>query len=325
MTPEDIKRAEQAVMSAVKSRNADKFFILTDSTVNALTYGLFPGVSRLVVEPGESSKSLEGATKVWNFLEDSGALRRSVLVNIGGGMISDLGGFAASTFKRGIGCINLPTTLLAAVDAAIGGKTGINFNGLKNEIGTFSLPLAVMPLTSLFGNLPEEEWLSGVGEVIKTALLESQELYEMATSEAFIIERKPELVEEVVNRCAAFKQSVVERDFREGGLRRILNLGHTAGHAFESLAMARGYHLPHGIAVAHGLKITLEKSVMEAGLNPGVLNNYLDVLSKFFPPLSLSRDDFNELENFMAHDKKNSVIGKPEWVLLHAIGEPILG
>ena len=149
-------------------------------------------------------------------------------------MVSDLGGFAAATFKRGIGCINIATTLLAAVDAAIGGKTGINFAGLKNEIGAFALPLGVTALTTLFRHLPEDEWLSGAGEAIKTALLDSEDLFELATSEAFLLRREPEVTATVTERCSAFKSSIVEKDFREAGLRKILNLGHTAGHAIES-------------------------------------------------------------------------------------------
>lgn len=288
--------------------------ILTDSNVDALTRHLFREVPRLVVPAGEDSKSLDGAGKVWRFLEERGATRSSVLVNLGGGMVSDLGGFAASTFKRGIGYVNLPTTLLAAVDASIGGKTGINFAGLKNELGTFALPLAVHPLLYLFSHLPEEEWLSGVGEAIKTGLLASGRLYDLATSEEFIVGRDPRVVREVVSRCAAFKSEVVRRDFREGGLRRILNLGHTAGHAIEAWRMSIGKPVPHGIAVAHGLRFTLQKSVTENGLPREVLDRYERVLERFFPPLG--EIDMKALGELMGRDKKNAVAGRPEWVLL---------
>lgn len=317
----DIERKVARVCSVVK---ADRLFVITDSNVAPLVGSLLSDNPRLVVEAGEESKSVAGVEKVWRFLVDQGALRRSVIVNIGGGMVSDLGGFAAATFKRGIGCINLPTTLLAAVDAAIGGKTGINFAGLKNEVGAFALPLGVFPLTSLFGSLPEDEWLSGAGEAVKTGLLDSEELFELATSEDFLVRREPAIVDEVVARCAAFKNAVVEKDFKEGGLRKILNLGHTAGHAIEAWKMARGEHFPHGIAVAHGLRLALEKSCVEAGCSRELLERYSAVLERFFPPLGMSDADWREASAFMAHDKKNVEKGNPAWVLLRAVGEPVV-
>lgn len=315
---------ETQVLAVCKRHGADKILLLTDSNVDPLTAGMFSGVPRLVVEAGEGSKSIASAEKIWRFLIDNKALRRSVLLNVGGGMITDLGGFAAALFKRGIATVNLPTTLLASVDAAIGGKTGVNFEGLKNEIGAFALPLAVFPLTSLFGSLPEEEWLSGVGEAVKTALLDSESLLELATSEAFVVRREPEVVEEVVRRCAAFKQKIVDEDFREKGLRKILNLGHTAGHAIESWKMSRGEYLPHGIAVAYGLRIALEQSCSLVGCDGALLEKIDSFVSRYFPPLELNEKDWQEIEAFMLHDKKNVVEGKPEWVLLRGVGKPVV-
>lgn len=317
---EEFRKVENEVMAVCSRHGADRVFVLTDSNVSPLTEDLLPDCPRLVVEAGEESKSLAGVEKVWRFLVDGGALRRSVLVNVGGGMVSDLGGFAAATFKRGIGCINIPTTLLAAVDAAIGGKTGIDFAGLKNEVGAFALPLGVFPLTSLFQSLPEEEWLSGAGEAVKTALLDSEELFELATSEDFLLKREPATVEEVVRRCAEFKNKVVAEDFREGGRRKILNLGHTPGHAIEAWKLAKDTPMPHGIAVAHGLRFALERSVKEAGLDPEVLERYTAVLNRFFPPLYMTAQDLEEAAEYMNHDKKNVEAGKPSWVLLKGIG-----
>ena len=315
---------ETQVRELCARHNADKLLVLTDSNVDPLTAGLFAGAPRLVVEAGEKSKSPAGAERVWRFLIDNGAVRRSVLVNIGGGMVSDLGGFTAATFKRGIGCVNLPTTLLAAVDAAIGGKTGINFAGLKNEVGAFALPLGVFPLISLFGSLSEDEWLSGVGETIKTGLLDSEDLFRLATSEAFIVRREPDVVREVVERCEAFKNRIVEEDFREGGRRKILNLGHTAGHAIESWKMAHGTPMPHGIAVAHGLRFTLEKSCELAGCDPALLTRYNEILEKYFPPLDMCDNQLEEAWTYMAHDKKNTTSGQPSWVLLRSISNPLI-
>lgn len=315
-------RVEGQVRDLCRRRGTDKLLVLTDSNVAPMVKDLFRNSPRLVVEPGEGSKSMAGAEHVWQFLIEGGALRRSVLVNIGGGMVSDLGGFAAATFKRGIGYVNLPTTLLAAVDAAIGGKTGINFCGLKNEVGAFALPLGVFPLESLFDTLPKEEWLSGAGEAIKTALLDSEDLFGLATSEAFLERRDPEVVSEVVARCAAFKNRIVEEDFRESGLRKILNLGHTAGHAIEAWKMAHGQYMPHGIAVAHGLLFTLRMSCRRAGCDQGLLSRYEKILEKYFPPLEMSEVQMEEAAMYMLHDKKNTIEGQPSWVLLKTIGSP---
>lgn len=296
-------------------------FVLTDSNVGPLTADFLPDAPRLTVEAGEGSKTLAGAERVWRFLVEGGAMRNSLLVNVGGGMVTDLGGFAASTYMRGIGCVNVPTTLLAAVDAAIGGKTGINFAGLKNEVGSFALPLGVFPLTRLFATLPEEEWLSGVGEAIKTGLLCSEELYRLATSEAFIVRREPEVTERVVAACAAFKQRIVEQDLREKGIRRILNLGHTYGHAIEEWHLAHGRGIPHGVAVAHGLAFALEASQREAGLDPEVTANYREILAKYFPSLGMSDAELKEAWKYMQRDKKNVTPGRVERVLLRAVGD----
>ena len=318
------REVEGKVMEVCAAHGADRVFVLTDSNVAPLSEGLLAGCPRLVVEAGEGSKSVEGAVRVWRFLTDAGALRRSVLVNVGGGMVSDLGGFAAATFKRGIGCVNLPTTLLAAVDAAIGGKTGINFAGLKNEVGAFAMPLGVFPLTSLFGSLPEPEWLSGAGEALKTGLLASEELFRLVCSEAFLVERRPDVVDSVVAACQTFKESVVAEDFREGGRRRILNLGHTAGHAIEAWCMAHGREMPHGIAVAHGLREALRLSVERAGLPREVPEVYGKVLEKYFPPLGMTPEQWEEASAYMAHDKKTTVAGRVDWVLLRGVGDPMV-
>lgn len=318
-----IKETSLRIRKLLEQKGCKGLFLVTDRKVEPLITDFLPEVPRFVVEPGEESKTIASAERIWKFLIENGAIRRSVVVNVGGGMVSDLGGFAAATFKRGIGCINVPTTLLAAVDAAIGGKTGVNFAGLKNEIGVFALPLGVFPLTCLFSSLPENEWLSGTGEAIKTGLLDSPELFEMTISEDFIVKRDPDIVKEVVKRCEQFKTRIVTEDFKEGGKRKILNLGHTAGHALEEWKMAHGESLPHGIAVAHGLKFALEKSSREVGFPKGILEKYNKVLDKYFPPLDMTDSQLEEAWRFMAHDKKNVEPGKIFWILMKNIGQPV--
>lgn len=323
MIESQFAEARKKIEAIAESRKADRVVVVTDSVVDRLTAPCFGEWPRIVIEAGEAAKSLYGAVRIWHFLHETGATRRSIVVNMGGGMISDLGGFAASTFKRGIGSINLPTTLLASVDAAIGGKTGINFEGLKNEIGTFALPLAVIPLTALFPYLPHEEWLSGVGEAIKTGLLDSEYLFRLATSREFIEDREPAVVDEVVKRCAEFKEKIVRQDFKEGGMRKCLNLGHTAGHALEALKMAQGTPLPHGVAVAYGLLEALERSVEILGLDKTVEQRCREVVEKYFPKITISEEEREKMRGFMAHDKKNSVAGEPAWVLLSSIGSAV--
>lgn len=317
------REIEERVRGAAARIDADKCFVITDVNVDALTSGLLEEYERLVLQAGEGTKTIEGAISIWEFLCDRGATRRSMVINLGGGMVSDLGGFAASTFKRGIPFVNLPTTLLAAVDAATGGKTGIDFRGLKNEVGTFAMPLEVIPLTGLFPSLTEAEWLSGCGEVLKTALLDSRELFELASDPRFMAGRERELVEEVVERCSGLKKRIVEQDFREKGLRKCLNLGHTAGHAIESLMMEKGEGVPHGIAVAYGILFALELSMKYAGLDREVYEMYEDVLRRYFPKIELDASDWRRIKDLMGHDKKNREAGKPRFVLLRDIGEPV--
>lgn len=297
----------------------DRVFVLTDSNVSPL----FRWDGTVIVVPaGEESKSLDTLAGVWEDLSSLGATRRSVLVNIGGGVVSDLGGFAAATFKRGIRFINIPTTLLAMSDAAIGGKTGIDFGGLKNEVGAFRMPERVIVDASWLATLPQAQMREGLAEVVKSALLGSEEVYGelLNLPETLTADN----VGQAAEWSARFKEGVVARDPLEKGLRRILNLGHTAGHAFESLAARVGKPIGHGTAVAHGLLIALRLSERLTGLSPGVANEYEQkILNRFYPALPAECRDVRELIGIMAHDKKNPAVGEISFVLLRAVGEPV--
>ena len=308
-------KAQEEVRRLAEKAGADSLYVVTDSHVAALTEGFLQDTPRIIIEAGEENKSIASAEMIWAFLSDHGATRRSMIVNIGGGMVTDLGGFAAATFKRGIGYVNLATTLLGAVDASVGGKTGVNFNGLKNEIGAFRLPVATLALTDLFSTLTREEWLSGCGEVLKTAILYGEKLYRLAISEAFIVRRESEVVREVVEKCRDFKLSVVMKDVEDRGIRRILNFGHTYGHALEALMMEKGRPLPHGIAVAHGIEYALRLG--EERNAPGSISakDYREVLCKYFPEVELDAEDDERLRQLMGHDKKNFRAGEPAFVL----------
>ena len=315
MNPE-FKSAEQKILKVATAQGVDFLVVVTDTNVAPMTEGLLSSSPRIVVEAGEANKNIENLAGIWKALVEKGATRRTMVVNVGGGMVSDMGGFAAATFKRGIPYINVPTTLLAAVDASIGGKTGIDFMGLKNEIGAFRQPEAVIPLCSLFGSLSEEEWLSGCGEVLKTAVLAGGDMLERVATDAFILRRDPETVGRIVDFCARFKKRIVEEDFQDKGRRRILNFGHTYGHALESLMLGKGRPLAHGIAVAYGLEYALRLSVERQGIGKDLLERYGEILRRYYPPLALEEGDDRLLEELMGHDKKNISSGEPAFVLL---------
>ena len=220
---------------------------LTSSSKSASTADI------ICIEAGDSNKNLGALTEIWQRLSDLEATRKDLLINLGGGMVCDIGGFAAATFKRGMRCINIPTTLLAAVDASVGGKTGINFNGLKNQIGTFSEPLAAIISTIYFDTLPEKELLSGYAEMLKHGLLQSRETLGrlLATTPEEISADSSKLLG-LLEESVMVKSHIVEQDLNEGGIRKALNLGHTVGHAFEAYSLRKGKPMPHGYAVARG-------------------------------------------------------------------------
>ncbi|MCM1163511.1 MAG: 3-dehydroquinate synthase [Muribaculaceae bacterium] len=299
--------------------------IVTDSTVKSLILdpmALCDAWSVTVIPDGEEHKSIESVTRIWHDLVEHGATRHSLVVNIGGGVITDMGGFTAATYKRGVRFVNLPTTLLAAVDAAVGGKTGINFDGLKNEVGAFREADAVVISTSPLLSLPQSELLSGYAEMLKHAFLMGPEAVGELTGYDLSEFDQPKLLE-LLKRNVGFKQSVVMEDPTERGLRRILNFGHTAGHAFESLAIEKNHPMPHGYAVAQGMVVELILSHMIMGMPTEWINRYVAYLREAgyaFPAVTC--DDYPRLLALMAHDKKNSSPEAVNFTLLSAPGQP---
>jgi len=277
----------------------------------------------LEVEPGEKSKTPETCIKLWKELAMLGADRHSLLICLGGGMICDLGGFVASAYQRGIDFIYLPTSLLAQVDAAIGGKTGVNLSNLKNYVGLFSLPKAVFVFSEFLRTLPFPELLAGYAEVIKHALLSSEKTYRK------LVNQFPDLQSisasgnwvPVVSHSAKIKENVVNVDFFEKGLRKILNFGHTAGHAFESHSLIKGRQpLPHGFAVAMGLIVELQLSVALCELNQEFCDDVSSYLLSLFPFYSFEPDDIPEIVDLMGFDKKNKA-GNLQMILMKRPGD----
>jgi len=277
----------------------------------------------ITIKAGDINKTLDSVQIVWRELQNAGATRNSIVINVGGGVVTDLGGFAAATFKRGLRVINVPTTLLGAVDASVGGKTGINFNGYKNEIGSFTEPLASIISTGFFATLSTAELLSGYGEMLKHGLLESRELltkllgYGVA-GQAFDADKLLPLIEESVN----VKKRVVEADFRESGIRKSLNLGHTAGHSFESLSLKRQSPIPHGFAVAQGCVVALILSHIKLGFPTDVLYAFVGYVRKNYMVFDFDCEDYPSLIEFMRHDKKNETPSQISFTLLSGVGDP---
>ena len=312
---------------SVKQLNPDKVLVVTDRNVEKKVFPLLcdskvvKESDRIVISEGENSKNLETVVKVWDKLEDIQATRNSLVLNIGGGLVSDVGGFAAATFKRGIRTINVPTTLLGAVDAASGGKTGINYHGLKNEIGAFHLPSKVIVSVMLFSTLNQEEILSGYAEMVKTAIISDREFYiSLLDIEAILSDEKK--LGEAVEKCIRIKDKVVESDPEEKGLRKILNFGHTAGHAFESIRLQQGKGITHGKAVAHGMLVALILSHMKLGLSAGEISHYANFLKNNYGPSLFACQDLDDVVQKINNDKKNRKFGQPLFSLLSSPGNP---
>lgn len=311
----------------VSELDADKVVVVTDRNVEKTVLPLFAD-SKIVesspivaITPGEDGKNLETVVSIWTKLEETEATRRSVVLNIGGGVVTDLGGFAAATYKRGIRMVNLPTTLLGAVDAATGGKTGINFKGLKNEIGAFHMPSRVIITPLPFATLSHDELLSGYAEMVKTALISDRDFYIRLLYPEEITSDMNKLGE-AVEKCVSFKDEVVAQDPNEKGLRKILNFGHTAGHAFESLRIEKGIPVTHGHAVAHGMLVALILSHTKLGLDSKEIHNYLTFLKDYYGRALITCEDLEMAVSKMNSDKKNRVYGQPAFTLLKSVGEP---
>lgn len=300
-------------------------FVFTDTNADRLAMPLIDGNSlpyahKIVMPAGEVNKKLDTLQRVWIELEQHGATRSALLVNIGGGVVTDLGGFAASTFKRGIRFVNCPTTLLSAVDASVGGKTGIDFNGLKNEIGVIRNAFSVIVSTKFFATLPHTELLSGYAEMIKHAMLSGigdfRSIAGFSLSGIDFAQMLP-LVESSVK----VKQRFVEADLFEAGPRKALNLGHTVGHAFEDFALQRKSPVPHGFAVAWGLLAESILSNMLCHFPSEYLYTLASIINDNYGPFPFTCRDYDTLIAFMRHDKK-SLHGELNCTLLSDIGQP---
>ncbi len=316
---------EVSLTHALGKYSYDKLFILTDEHTHSLCLPqlkdipALKGAEEIVIGAEDVHKNLETLANVWQALSERGATRHSLLINLGGGMVTDLGGFAAATFKRGIAYINLPTTLLAMVDASVGGKTGINFNGLKNEIGAFAPALCVVLETEFLRSLDVRNFFSGYAEMLKHGLISSPTHW--AELLAFDTEKMDYgLLKTMVRDSIEVKKKIVAQDPYEKGIRKALNLGHTVGHAFESLALAQKHPVLHGYAVAWGLVCELYLSLVKCEFPKEIMRQTVQFIKENYGVFALDCKQYEQLYELMLHDKKN-VAGIINFTLLHDIGD----
>ena len=312
-------------LTALCDTKADKLFVLTDTTTHEKCLPLLSGCEALkeavhiVIGATDTHKTLDTLAYVWQQLGHGGGSRHSLMVCLGGGMVTDLGGFAASTFKRGIRFINIPTTLLAMVDAAVGGKTGINFGGLKNEIGVFNESQAVVINTQFLQTLDAENIRSGYAEMLKHALLSGGDL--LARHLDFDL-ANPDLprLQKMVAESIKVKEAIVKADPHEHGLRKALNLGHTFGHALESLALEQDRAVLHGYAVAWGLVCELYLSCTLRQFPESVIRQCVRFIRDYYGTFDFDCKVYDHLYDLMRHDKKNQA-GVINFTLLNGVGD----
>ena len=322
---------QKALSNAIAECPHDKLFVLVDETTHQLCLPVIAGfdcmqeVQCIVIGATDTHKTLDTLSHVWAELQRMGATRHSLLINLGGGMVTDLGGFAASTFKRGLAYINIPTTLLSMVDASVGGKTGINFGGLKNEIGVFNNANSVILDTIFLKTMDQENILSGYAEMLKHGLISEETMWaellnfnldhpDGQDNLEFLVQLGRMLADSV-----AVKQRIVTEDPTEHGIRKALNLGHTAGHAFESLALERKPIL-HGYAVAYGLVVELYLCCVKTGFPQNKMRQTVAFIKEHYGRMPITCDDYPKLIELMHHDKKN--VGTDiNFTLLGGIGD----
>lgn len=279
-------------------------------------------IELLEIEPGEDNKNIHTCIQLWEALTELGADRKSVMINIGGGVLTDLGGFVALTFKRGMDFINVPTTLLSMVDASVGGKTGIDLGVLKNQIGIISNPKAVLVDTRFLETLPIEQMRSGLAEMLKHGLIADRAYWnEFAGLEQLTLDDLGDLI----HRSVEIKNEVVTQDPLEKGLRKILNFGHTLGHAIESyfLESEDKDALLHGEAIAIGMILESYIAKETGLLSETEYREIKEVISSLYAPVNFSAKDIEIVISLLVHDKKNEG-GEVNFTLLEKIGSAVI-
>ena len=310
---------------AIGHQSAESIFVLTDDTTRRLCLPALllseklKGCHLITIPSGDEHKNINSAVEIWKYLSENGATRKSLMINLGGGMITDIGGFTASTFKRGIRYINVSTTLLGAVDAATGGKTGINFLGLKNEIGVFAPADSVFINIDFFKTLDDRNLRSGYAEMVKHALIDTTEEWENVLK--FDLDNIDFIVlKSLLERTIRIKERIVKQDPYEANIRKALNLGHTFGHAFESWSYKTEKPVLHGYAVMWGLLCELYLSFIKLDFPKDELLRLKYLIKEYYGNFEFSCKEYDALFELMTHDKKNDS-KEINFTLLAGIGD----
>ncbi len=322
------KKCYIVINQYIKSNNFSKIFILVDNNTSKYCLPHFlvkldPDckVEIIEIESGEEHKTINTCSNVWNALSDSGADRKSLMINLGGGVITDLGGFVACTFRRGIKYINIPTTLLAMVDASVGGKTGVDLGSLKNQIGVINSGDLVLIDTKYLKTLPKNQFNSGVAEMLKHGLITGDDYWIKMVNYL----KDAENIDSLIHESIKIKAKVVDKDPNENGLRKTLNFGHTLGHAIESyfLQNKTKKDLLHGEAIAVGMILETYLSYKKANFPKEKMDKIKVAILSLFPKVEFDIKDYSSIISLLIFDKKNNH-GKINFVLLEDMGKPIL-
>ena len=306
-----------------------KIAVITDNNTSQFCKNLFLSkiqnhkVLELCIQSGEINKNLDTCLFLWQELSKNNFDRKSLIINLGGGVVTDLGGFVASTFLRGIAFINIPTSLLAMVDASVGGKTGIDLGVLKNQIGVMANPKMVVIDQVYLKTLPVNHFNSGIAEVLKHGLIHSEEHWTKLTQQKLVVSSKNLL--EVIFDSVSIKDSIVKQDYFESGLRKSLNFGHTLGHAIESYSLSGKEIRPllHGEAIGIGMILEAFLSAVYLNFPMATVDKIKSVFKIYFDSISFENQAINEIISYLMFDKKNNN-KQINFVLLEEIGKPVL-
>lgn len=313
--------------SYIKNNSYSSLFILVDSNTNSFCIPQFLpkieteiAIEIIEIEAGEGLKNITTCSEIWSILNELGADRKSLIINLGGGVITDIGGFVASTYKRGIDFINVPTTLLGMVDAAIGGKNGVDLGNIKNQVGTITSPKLLVIDTQFLETLSKREMRSGLAEMLKHGLIYDKEYWNHFLC---LNNLNSEHLDALIYRSVEIKNKIVMQDPTENGIRKILNFGHTLGHAIESYFLETEKSLLHGEAVAIGMLIESYISREMKLISVEEYNEIKKVFENLYEMISFSQTEIQEIIKFLIFDKKNEY-GKIQFVLLESIGKAII-
>ena len=307
------------LIEQIKRKSYTKVFVLVDENIKQYCLNPFEkkfsiSFEILEIKSGETNKNINTCVGIWNDLTHNGADRNCLIINLGGGVITDMGGFIASTYKRGVDFVNIPTTLLSMVDASIGSKTGINLNSIKNQIGLFSDPSMVIIDTSYLKTLSKREINSGYSEIFKHSVISSHMYKELIENPGLIYN------ENIIANSIELKNKIVNEDKFEIGIRKYLNFGHTLGHAVESFYLNKENKLLHGEAIAIGMICESFISSKVMGFNMERLNEIKKHLLNLFSKTIFSENDVYEINNLIKFDKKNH-LNTPKFVLIEDLGK----